>query len=64
MTDDDYDILVKLNDKLMESEMRIHTLETKLNSMGFRAHILNMELYESRLEQIVLLKIIDEQVNK
>lgn len=65
MNDDfGYDRLIEMNDKLMESGIREYHLEIKLKSMEMRVHILNMELQESRLEQIALLKIIDEQINK
>ena len=62
-TDFMYDRLVEINDKLTESLVREHDLRSRLNSMERIAHQLNIELHESRLEQIELLKIIDEQIN-
>lgn len=60
----DYDRILQMNDKLMECGIREYKLETKLKSMEMHAHFLNMELYESRLEQLELLKIIDGKINK
>ena len=62
-TDFMYDRLVEINDKLTASLVREHDLRSRLNSMERIAHQLNIELHESRLEQIGLLKIINEQTN-
>ena len=65
MTDDySYERLIELNEKLMESAIKEHQLETRLKSMEIRFYILDSELQQSRLEQIKLLKIIDGQINK
>lgn len=62
-TDFMYDRLVEINDKLTESLVREYDLRSRLNSMERIAYQLNIELHESRLEQIGLLKIINEQTN-
>ena len=65
MTDDySYKRLIELNEKLMDSAMKEHQLETRLKSMEMRVYILDSELHQSRLEQLELLKIINEQINK
>lgn len=58
-----YDRLIEINDKLTESLVREHDLRSRLDTMERITYQLNIELQESRLEQIELLKIIDEQIN-